>query len=94
MEFGQFDYAPKTTYGKDSLLASLISGHPSLVSERGLGTRLRPIMEVFYMWSGNEVTSRVCRQANEGILYLGQLCTISKADIFTNLHVSGSTFSV
>ena len=47
MELGQFDYAPKTTYGKDSLLTSLISGQPSLVSERSLGTRLWPTMQVF-----------------------------------------------
>ena len=66
MELGQFDYAPKTTYSKDSLLASLVSGHPSLVAEGGLGTRLRSTMQVFYMWSGNEAMSLVCRQADEG----------------------------
>ena len=67
MKLGQFDYAPKTTYGKDSLLASFISGQPSLVSERSLGTRLWPTMQVFYMWPGNEATSLVCRQADKGI---------------------------
>ena len=96
MELGQFDYAPKTTYSKDSLLASFISGQPSLVSEKSLGTRLRPTMQVFYMWTGKEAMSLVCRQANEDIFstWVNSVQYQKLADVFTKLHVSDSRFSV
>ena len=62
------------------------------MSEGGSGTKAMQVC----MWPGNEVMSLVCRQADHGIFstWANSVQCQRLADVFTKLHVSGSSFSV